>query len=45
MKEDDIEDDGEEFQLPPVELPRVPPTPPKKNAKEMVILVPDLFKE
>jgi hypothetical protein len=42
--EDEVESDGEEYQLPPVELPRKAVTT-VKSVKESLITVPNLFTE
>lgn len=41
---DEVESDGEEYQLPPVELPRKAVTT-VKSVKESLITVPNLFTE
>lgn len=44
MQEDNLDND-EEFQLPPVQLPQGPPVIQKPSAKELLVTVPNLFKE
>jgi len=41
---DEVESDGEEYQLPPVELPRKAVTT-VKSVKESLVTVPNLFTE